>query len=276
MEKRFTGDIMMTEKEMQQLTHALDALNLELKKHGTTLVIALWPNKCDMYGEYMPTYGKTAERNTSEVLINYINEHKETDFIAIYPKAELMAVKSYYQTYYKFDTHWNAAGGYMGAQAIYKALGMETTDIRTVKATKVDARLRMIISVFLSAAEQAKYANVPDTEYLFDYRPEVKVKELGAAAYKDWVDGNAELYTTSDSQNDKSLVFLGDSYRNAVAPYLKKDFSKAIFGHANTCKAHARNIIESDVFVLARVARLDRTLLTLVPAIKNAIVELES
>ena len=274
-ERRLAGEMMMTEAEMQKLTKALDELNIELKKHGVTLVIALWPNKCDVYSEYMPTYTKVSDLNTSEVLINYINEHKETDFVAIYPKTELVATKNYYQTYYKFDTHWNAAGGYMGAQAIYRALGMETTDIRTVKATKVDARLRKIIEVFLSSEEQKKYTSVPDTEYLFDYRPDVTVTETGAAAYKEWVDGNAELYTTSDSKNDKSRVFLGDSYRNAIAPYLKKDFTKAIFGHANTAKSHAKDIVECDVFVLARVARLDRSLLTIVPALKNEIANLE-
>ena len=276
MEKRYVGEMMMTEKEMQQLTNALDSLNLKLKEYGVTLVIALWPNKCDVYGEYMPTYGDIADIKTSEVLINYINEHKETDFVAIYPLAEMMAAKNYYQTYYKFDTHWNAAGGFMGAQAIYKAIGMETTDIRTLKATPTSARLRDIIKTMLSSSEQKKYATIEDTEYLFEYRPEVTVtSETGSGAGKDWFASADELYTTSDSKNDKSLVFLGDSYRNAIAPYLKKDFSKAMFAHANNVTQYAKDIMECDVFVIARVSRLDKSLLNIVRDAKDMIVLLE-
>ena len=275
LENYYVGSGVLPESHMKMMTEMIDDLNTECQKRGITLVIAFWPNKGNIYSEYLPTYEKKTETNKSEALIKYINENSKTGVKAIYPKTELMAAKNYYQTYFKYDTHWNYAGGFMGAQAIYNALGMETTDIRTIKAVPTTAKRKDLYANMLSKAEQASVDLSDDKDYLFDYRPEINIlEESGSGANKEFVSSGDVLYTKSSNENGKKLVFFGDSYRNAITPFLKKDFTYTTITHINNVPSFTKEILDCDVLVLSRVSRKDETIMdavmTLTVALKNA------
>ena len=56
----------------------------------------------------------------------YVKEN--SDINIIYPINELKAAKKYWQIYYKYDTHWNNMGAFVGVQSLYKALDIPMTN----------------------------------------------------------------------------------------------------------------------------------------------------
>jgi hypothetical protein len=247
----------LPEDDMKEITEVFDELNTECKKRGIKFLPVFWPNKCDIYGEYMPTYEIVSELNRSGALAKYMNENNKTGFTVLYPTAELIEAKKDYATYYKYDTHWNPAGGYIGAQAIRKALGMETTDIKDVKATKKDLKQPDLIDM-LPEEEKIAVGKIDDEEYTFDYRPEVTVyEETGTGAYKEFMALSDITHSVSSNENGKSMVFIGDSFINASRPYLQKDFTKTTFAHANNVTEVVDDILECDVLVFTRISRAE-------------------
>ena len=278
MEQYYTGTNIHTTEAMDLMVSALDNLNIECQKRGIKLVVAFWPNKCDVYSEYMPTYEIVNSVGKTETMSNYVNANTQTGVVSIYPKAELLAAKSYFQTYYNKDTHWNNAGGFMGAQALLKAIGMEMTDIRKVKYTTEvrNPRRGDIYNMLLDAEKEDLDVSTPDYDYTFDYRPEIEVLEEYANDRFGSYDIEACLTT---NENGKSIFLIGDSFRRALYPYIKKEFTRTTFTHAdmilnNRTGDVLNDILVSDVLVLARGSRVDDTVysiaLKLTEAMRNA------
>ncbi len=277
MEKHYMGTNIYDEETMDLMVGALDELNAECQKRGITLVVAFWPARCDVYGEYMPTYEIVTKVGRTETMTNYINETNKTGFVTIYPEAELSATKNYFQTHYRLDTHWNHAGGFIGAQAILKALGMETTDIRTVKYTPVSVDpYQMDLTRMLSKAEQREFNPKYDIDYTFEYRPDIQISSQSGVG--NFSSSDIER-SVSTNENGKSIVLLGDSLREAVFPFIQKEFTNTTFAHvssvtSNNSEQIIDEILKSDVLVLSRGARVSDTVYkiaqNLTKALKNA------
>ena len=92
------------------------------------------PNKETIYGEeHLPSYYKKAEETRTDQLIAYLK--KNTDIRIVYPKEEMLKYKKEYSLYWHYDTHWNAAGGYIGAKALLKELGDELPEVEDITFT---------------------------------------------------------------------------------------------------------------------------------------------
>lgn len=47
----------------------------------------------------------------------------------------MLKYKDEYSLYWHYDTHWNAAGGYIGAKALLKELGDELPEVENITFT---------------------------------------------------------------------------------------------------------------------------------------------
>ena len=79
-----------------------------------------------MYAEHMPSVVVENTYKRTEAFVDYIKEN--TNITIVFPQDELKAAKPYWRVYYKYDTHWNKAGAFIGTQALYKELGILTKD----------------------------------------------------------------------------------------------------------------------------------------------------
>lgn len=132
----YQGGNLLMDVHLQQIAENCLRQRDFLAERGIEFVIFVAPNKERMYPEYMPDrYGPPAETYQALQIVNYLREH--TDLRVVYPYDELMAAKAALpeEIYYKTDTHWNLIGGYVGAKALLRELGIELPDLSEVTIT---------------------------------------------------------------------------------------------------------------------------------------------
>ncbi len=241
---------------------------------GIKLVIAVWPNKSTVYREYMPTIDGATPGSKMQDYVNTLNT-LDPRVHAIFPVDELRAYNSYFQTYFKYDTHWNMAGAYIGVQAMYKAIGLETIDLRLLPATPVSASLSTDNTKFhngnnLDLINIAGFGGVrqefsDDICYDITYRPDVTYREYSYRSNMSnktenpamFLDNEITKSFSPDAANGK-IVFVGDSFRNYVRPFLAKDFKEATvlhYSYLSDIQKELQALGEGDVLVISRVER---------------------
>ena len=268
----FEGTNLMTDAELKEYVAVMTTLNKLCKEKGITLQICIWPNKDQVYSEYVTWEPVTNEKRVDR-LVEYVQEN--SDVKIIYPIKELKAAKPYFETYLKYDTHWNCAGGFVGYQAMLSSLGLETMDIKNVpifeytggSALASDHYYTQIRGDLLGkggwTATTADYPN--HINYYIKYRPDVTVTSTtGGNGASD-----TRHTTAANAPNDCNFVMLADSYRVMQLGYLEKDFSDCFLTHrSHVNDADVKEAIKNaDILVIAAVERYDYDTLNTAKAI---------
>lgn len=124
----YQGTSVFSEETMQSIMNRLIRQRDRFAERGIRFVVMIVPNKEIIYSEYMPsTVYRTSEITRCDLLYEYLTQN--SDLEVVYPKAELLAAKEFYQVYYKYDTHWNYAGVYVGVQCLLRQLYGSYEDI---------------------------------------------------------------------------------------------------------------------------------------------------
>lgn len=213
---------------------------------GKRLVILICPEKEEIYPEYMPTMEITDEVEVPIDIREYIK--KNTDITYIYPKEELIKHKKNYLVYKKYDSHWNAIGGFIAANELKKALGFETKPLRSYKLKKVPT-----LDADLAFYGNTSAESLPITfKYVFeDYKQNHIIERV-------FVKNPLTLdsYTTHCEQGFNRKVFLiGDSFREALQEFITKDFKEFY------CNTYTN---ATDGFIKEEVKRADDIVIALV------------
>lgn len=269
----FKGTNLMTDAQLQEYVSVMTQLNNICKEKGITLQICIWPNKEQVYPEYVGVYPETNEKRIDR-LVKYVREN--SDVKIIYPIEELKAAKPYLDTYLKYDTHWNCAGGFIGYQAMLKSLGFESYDIRNcpvfeytgVETENLDPYYRQISGDMIGLGKLNASDYKGDHNYYIKYRPEVVVDSKDGVDHSgnnNGVDGAEDTRhtTAANATYDLNFVMLADSYRVMQLGYLERDFSDCFLTHRSQVNdADVKEAIKNaDVLVLAAVERLETDIL---------------
>lgn len=248
----YRGTNILTEQEMADYLAVLQQLQDVCDEKGIRLCFLVPPNKEEVYQEYMPTYQIVETPKRDERLAAYIAEHSDIDFL--YPLEELKEGKIAYDMYYQCDSHWNNAGGFVGAQALYEALGMQITEFGDWSITQTEGAPTGLIAT--GGLDPASYPE--DHDYAIDYRPDVQI--ISAQGEKSILCASGIYRAWSDCGNDQKLVLVGDSFRAAMLPYLERDFAEICAAHRDEKQDIKQDIKEADVLVVEAVERFDKTL----------------
>ena len=268
----YQGTNMLGEKDLDQITAALQKLQDLCDERGIKLAFLILPNKEQVYYEHMPSIEVVNTYKRTEALVDYVTENSNVNII--YPLDEITAQKPYWRVYYKYDTHWNTIGSFIGTQLLYKSLGIETTELKYCAIEENDR-------VYGNGALAGDLINIggyntkgwtPDIEYSVNYKPDVKVTVLEGE-----VNQNSIYQTTSTSGNDGNLVFIGDSFRINMADYLAKDFAKCTIInkglHMNN-PTFRESLKDVDYLVIETVERLDYDIYAKANAIYNILINM--
>ena len=238
----------LTDAQMEDYTAILRELQELCDERGVELRIMIMPNKEQMYSEFMPVLDIKSEYKRVDRLVDYITANSDVE--VVYPKQELLDAKPYYRVYYKYDTHWNSAGAFIGTQALYKSLGMEYTTLSCVPYTTALHTGGDLKGMGVDA-ELCK----DDVTYSINYKPEITVKQ-------DPTNSGDNKKATSTSQNDKNFVMLADSFRASMAQFVQKDFANTTLYHRNDFAKVTQEVLDADVLVIAAVERYDSGIFT--------------
>ena len=260
----FAGTNVLSEEDMAYCADLLNTLDEVCKAKGVELVMEVGPNKEQVYPEHFPSYTVETPYKRLLVLEEYLQEHCTAPFL--YPVRELAAHKDQYDTYWKYDTHWNTTGSYIGMKAIYEALGRPVKESDAVMNTQETNR-----------GDLAGITGYTDlyTDYITDYKPDVTVE---TEVYCDWeydIDDYGKRYT---SPNERKLVVVGDSFRVSLAAHMCKDYKYTDVIHRDIITleipvARLQELSEGDTLVLICVERWDDRMFAVIPDIIAAMQE---
>ena len=248
----YLGNNALSDEELEIYLSKMIKLNELCEEQGKQLYFFIPPNKTQVYPEKMPSYTIIDKYTRVQRLVDYVQAN--SDIKICYPIKELTDAKELMQVYLKTDTHWNEAGAYIGAQALYSLMGMPTTDIQSINYSEKDFTEGDLIRMGNLNPEDFP----PDTNFEVDYKMDVTVTPLDDTDITQW------LYkTSSTSDNECNFLIAGDSYRLFMTKYLCRDFTQFNQIHTDSVgEPLVDELLENaDIIVIESVERFNFTLL---------------
>lgn len=263
----YKGQMLLDEETLADYANRIATLQALCDEKGIQLQLVILPNKEQVYSEYMPTYSIDDIYKRVPRLVDYVKEN--TGIEILYPINELQTGKLYWQTYYKYDTHWTYAGAFIGTQLLYQALGLPTTSLDDFEYDLTYRNGGDL--VLLSALNPDNYPN--DPVYTPLYKQEVTILETTGLR-----DGEGTFTAKTDSENECNFVLIGDSYRLQMLPFLERDFSNVTLTHRNNISSTkiVNAVKEADILVLEAVERYDTRLMNNVSTLIEILSETET
>lgn len=249
----YVGNNLMSTEDMKKYTERVKLLAELCEEKGIEIQMIIMPNKEQVYAEYMPSYKIENEYKRVQRLVDYIKENLDIEVLYLYD--EITDAKKYGQLYYKYDTHWNELGAFIGVQELYKSIGIDTTALEDIKYTKITHSGGDLVG--LGALNPSNYTK--DIGYKVEYKEHIDYVEKT----KEFTDENGVLAKyvsiTSEAEEKRKLVLIGDSFRIAMVPYLAKDFAEASIIYRDEVGKDMVNseIKNADILVLELVERYD-------------------
>ena len=243
----YQGTNLFSEEELESIAQNCIIQRDYLLQRGKEFVIFIAPNKERVYFEKMPEqYGPPAVNYRALQVVNYLKEN--TDIRVVYPYDELMAAKDSlnYNIYYKTDTHWNYIGGYVGAAALMRELGIDMPSLDAPEMEILNGENRAgDLAGMLNLKRQLKFA---DNEY-----------QIKGYDYHDMQTLERDLttvcsFSATDADPRKIYVYR-DSFAEAMFPFIGSQFSESYFRHIFTYSYEDYVQQDPDIFVYEAVER---------------------
>lgn len=239
-----------------------------LDRHGIDYYVFIAPDKNRIYGENYPDYiNKIRQHGRAEQLVSYINMSDRNNYIC-YPIRELFNEKGKGVLYYRFDTHWNDYGAFIGYQKLMKEIQSRRQDLKIIamEDVKVGKReetggdlMNMLQINRNSVSRNPIYTSVvsPKIAYTFQYKKNEGTKGVETVNAK--------------PLNGLKVLFLRDSFSSAWTPYMAQTFAhvKMIWSHNFNANYHAILDFKPDIVIQEMVERYCHTLLVDTPSIKE-------
>ena len=243
----YKGTNLFTQEQLSQIGRNLETSRAYLESRDIEFVLFIPPNKEAVYGDVcLPSYYKKGELSRAEQLTAYLREN--TSVRVVFPLEEMRAHRDDHSLYWHYDTHWNAAGGYIGGRALLAELGIEVPPPEEMTFTEdtysgYDLARMMNLQPYY---EEKKPADI--NYFVSGYNG----NNLQAVS----VDDATALVYHSDAPDARKLFLVRDSFAGGMAGVLASSFRDTYMPHWNGF--FQQSMIEEqdpDVFVLEVVER---------------------
>lgn len=220
-------------EELEELRRILEVNQQYFKERGIEYLIFIAPNKASIYGElYLPDYiGRQGGMSRTEQAVTYLRQN--TDVKIVFPQDEMITVARAYPEsplYLHFDTHWNYLGGYYGAQALLREMGISLPQIDEVTVEKNSDPMFYWNSFDLERMIGMEGELPEDINYKISGYSDNVVSWTGdtTQSVKDF---HGVCTTTSNAKDSRRVVFVRDSFGTAMMPFLASQFSEIYSPH---------------------------------------------
>ena len=231
-----------SQEEMKEICTRLQTNVDKFKEQGIDTYILVLPNKENIYKEYLPDDIKIKQTPTrTEELLKYIKNN--SNISVVYPKQELLDAKENYQVYRKHDTHWNSVGALVGTIALEKTINpnfsynLKDIEVQTVKNNQDGDLTKM---------NGLKGKVLEDTVTVKNFYPEIQYTIKNEDQYEE---------INSNATNEKTVLFIGDSFRYAMKDHLSKLYSKVVYIARDKYTKDVVEKVKPDIIVLEIVER---------------------
>lgn len=214
----YYGDVRFSEDDLQQMRRGMTAAQKFFEKYGAQYLIAVAPNKEGIYSEYMPKRmqkARVSDQSRMDVAADSLNKIGTVRIVNMKPAILSAKSETGYPLYYKKDTHWNSIGAYVGFGALADVLN--DMQIKTFFKPLQDDMVQPAGKV-----AQDMHPTAKDMSYHVDYLPDNGF-EIADSGRKFEI-----IYENRNPVNDKTLLFMGDSFAEAILPYIAKNFKRVV------------------------------------------------
>lgn len=243
----YQGTNLLSEEELEAITQNCLEIQSYLNALGKEFIIFIAPNKERIYYDKMPQqYGTPTDTYRALQVVEYLRNN--TDIRVVYPYDELMQAKESLEEniYYKTDTHWNEIGGYVGATALMRELGIEMPSIESDEMT--------IITGDNTAGDLARMLNFEkqlintDHEYVVTGYNTHNVKSF------EWDELSVFIYHAEGADPRKIYVYR-DSFGTNMSAYIGSQFTDTYIRNRSTYSYEDFTEQNPDIFVYETVER---------------------
>lgn len=243
----YKGHQLLSEEQLQQIAFNMQQTDAYMTAQGIEFVLFIAPNKERMYSEMMPDYyGEPSDIYPALQVVQYLQEN--TDIRVVYPYEELMEAKRNnpkIDLYYKTDTHWNAAGGYVGSRSLLDELGIKLPDLEKLYLQPVIDTAHCDLAKMISMHEYLEDQGI-------DYEIEGYDKHDFIA---DKWDKRTEVICHSREANPRKLFVSRDSFGTAMLEVLGSQFEQSYMVYRDVYSPEMLEEQEPDIFVFEVVER---------------------
>ena len=227
----YTGDAPMTARELYCAARTLYLLQEYAENRGGDFLFTAAPNKNTLYPEYMPERTRLGGASNMDALYALLGEMGVS-----YLDLRGVFGQETEPLYFKTDSHWNARGAALAADALLAALGRESDYFaNTVSAgnTHRGDLYEMLYPAGKSLEEDFAYA--PGFTFTAN------------------TDNPDRVTITTESAGTGALLCYRDSFGRNLYPYLAESFAAAEFSRRN--EYTAATLPEGGTLVIELVER---------------------
>ena len=244
-----------TKEELEKAKNNLIHFRDELEKKNIDFIFMVCPDKQFIYSEYMPDYIKRkSTKNDTDIFVEYIKNN--TDIKVVYPKEELLKYKDKYQLYYKYDSHWNTLGAYIGYTELTRILNIDNKSIESFKILEFDSAYRN--SNKDSSTFYNDMAKMVGLNYIKTFRDDIiyileDYKYTITNITYDWSSSRISNYNLDNFKNNRNILIIRDSYSFEMMDYIITTFKQSEFINIGSFKNENITEYNPDIVVFQLV-----------------------
>lgn len=215
----YAGTNLFSGEELQAIADNVERMQAELEARGVQkFVVMFCPNKERVYADYMPAaYGQLTSYGRLEQLTEYLRANTDVPVVNAYES--LQAYRQEHpetQLYFKYDTHWNNKGAFIGGYALNTELGVH--DLPPLEALAVDEGQPPVYDLarLLHLGEVLQDDPAETLRGYTFHSIEVESREGG------------RIFSFNNPAGDgdpRKVLMIGDSFSALLAPYIAANFN---------------------------------------------------
>lgn len=235
----YTGQSLMTDAQLSAAARNVFLMQQYCLQEGKDFAFVIAPNKNSLYPENMPHFPAADKKNAAKLLmlLKELQVNSVDLFAAFGSQEEAL--------YFAHDSHWNSKGAALGADCIYKALGIQSDYFSKDFSKEVPHTgdlFEMLYPAMTDNETDKTYSGSLDYTVLQGNRPD-------------------SLNIKTQGSGEGSLLVYRDSFGNLLYPYLAAGVGDAHF---------SRSVVydltkETDRVVIELVERNLKNLITYAP-----------
>lgn len=246
----YEGTNRYSNRELDSMLKAVMKTQKEAEKRGMRFAVLVLPNKENIYSEYMPKQYRHEPISSTDLLI----DHLKSEGAYVYsPKEEMLDCHNEMQLYYRYDSHWNQLGGYIGLKTVLNDWGIS---LPALSEREVISRLLKDCRHDSANDDLARMAGLLrffDDE--MEYAVAGTLQPDWAAYDKEQSQGILSKYHNEDAKTDKTVMLVGDSYRTALIPALCESFREVGVIHRSSYQSWMLDAFRPDFLLTEYVER---------------------
>lgn len=227
--KTFAGTELFTEAQLNEFKQEIIRRQKVIGSYNAKLLMAIVPNKANVYPEFMPDHLIKNERyGYGEQMTRYL---KANGFPVIDLYSILTQNKSGYDIYYRTDDHWNNLGAFIAANSIMeemhsfypKIAPLDTIKFPIKKIEKKDGSIALMLNIEKEAVDH-NYSPTPKEGFKSVLQKEKRYTVIKEFPFPKEYE---QVYYKGDTALPNVLI-IRDSYGKALVPYLAEQCNKCV------------------------------------------------